>query len=153
MTELQTLTGWSRHEIREFAQRGMPALEVPKGRGGNWAFDLAEVIRWRLSALEGGEVLDFEAARNRKMSAEAKIAELEFGERAGRMADVALIERMLAAAIVPAKACLQSLSGELEALVDETQHALIRDRITEALEALQNTADELPDDEGSSEAA
>lgn len=86
---LPTVDAWLRAGC-PFDQRG--------ASGKEWIFDTAEVMRWReqraTDEAGGVDVQDDAALKRRKLSAEAKMAELELLKQMGELAPVDAMDRM-----------------------------------------------------------
>ena len=130
--------------------RDNPPGCVRGGKGNETTFTAHEFIAWYIDR-EAGRGEGFEAARTRKMNADAERADLEVAKAKGEVALVAEFKRALdksyreaqiAVMGVPQRVVL-SLLGE----TDESRFkAVLREELRRALTALANGAYTLPDD-------
>ena len=128
--------------IDRWIKQGCP-ISKRGSRGVEWEFDLADVIRWRVDVAvreaTGDGPSNMDAAKLRKMSAEAELAELELAKAVGDVAPIRDFERTTARLMstiqtnvmnVPARAVLQLLG-----CTDETEFKTkMRAELTLALE-------------------
>ncbi|MGY1520158.1 terminase small subunit [Luteimonas sp. A482] len=94
--QLADVFGISLPTVDAWVRSGCP-FDQKGERGREWAFDTADVMRWREQLARddagGQDVQDSEALKRRKMAAEVKMAELELLQRMGQVADLGAVER------------------------------------------------------------
>lgn len=101
----------------------------------------------------GNDVLDFEEARNRKLTAEARLAEHELAEKQGVLVRADDIVAELDRRILPARAKLLSLPAKLSPLLDPEQPRRAKDILDRAIgEVLTELAGEVGDGDPGSDA-
>jgi phage terminase Nu1 subunit (DNA packaging protein) len=136
-----TVTAW--------LDRGCPVVE----RGGKarpWAFETADVIAWHtdraiseaITQPIAGEGTALDAARLRKLNAEAESAEIKLAEQAGRLVRIADVTASLDEVLVPVKAKLGALPTRLAvrlaaAMTREDARAALHGGIQDCLAELQ----------------
>lgn len=103
---------------------GMPAEHIPSGLPGptnRYLFDEAKCIAWYaenitpLKEEEGG----MNAAKLRKMQAEASLAELELQRERGELIEIAEVAKMVASEYTNIRAKLLSMPSALAGLVEQ----------------------------------
>ena len=95
--QLADVFGISLPTVDAWVRSGCP-FDQEGGRGKEWIFDTADVMRWREQLARddagGQDVQDDNAIARRKKAAEARLAELDLLERMGAVADVGVMERV-----------------------------------------------------------
>jgi phage terminase Nu1 subunit (DNA packaging protein) len=95
--QLADVFGISLPTVDAWVRSGCP-FDQKGERGKEWIFDTADVMRWReqraADDAAGQDVQDDAALKRRKLSAEAKAAELDLLLRMGQVADIAAMERV-----------------------------------------------------------
>lgn len=95
--QLADVFGMSLPTVDAWVRAGCP-FDQKGASGREWVFDTADVMRWREDMARadagGQDVQDDAALKRRKMTAEAKTAELDLLERMGQVADIAAVERV-----------------------------------------------------------
>ncbi|CAG2144468.1 hypothetical protein LMG31506_03012 [Cupriavidus yeoncheonensis] len=150
--------GVSLPTVDRWVKEGMPVLQRG-GRGVEWSFDLADVIRWyadRKAEAAGGATDDLEEIEKRTARAKMEQAELALAKAKGEVAPLQEFERAQAsmmAAIrqnvmnVPQRAVLQLL-GETDEMTFKQK---LRAELTLALEQAATADLTPPDDEDESD--
>lgn len=133
--------GVSLPTVDRWVKEGMPVLQRG-ARGVEWAFDLAEVIRWwgdRKAAAAAGEVDDIAEIEKRTAKAKMEQAELALARDKSLVAPIAEFERAQSAMMaairqnvlnVPQRAVLQLLGETNETIFKQK----LRAELTLALE-------------------
>jgi terminase small subunit / prophage DNA-packing protein len=153
---LPTVDAWLRAGC-PFDQRG--------AAGKEWIFDTADVMRWReqRAADEAGgqDVQDEAALKKRKLSAEAKMAELELLKEMGELAPVDAMERIWARILAELQSnlrgsfvtrCASQLIGETD---DRAFKRILLAEVDSSLECLSEmdlTEDDSGEDDGDDDA-
>lgn len=133
---LATIDGWVR--------MGCPAHERPLRKGQQWRMSVKDVVDWLISRAEekargkesaGANEND---AKQRKLMAEAELAELELAEKRGQAVSIATAQAAWSAMIGSARAKLRGIGSKLGPIVateiDPFQCRLLIDQaIDEAL--------------------
>ncbi len=96
--QLAGIFGVSLPTVDAWIKAGCPFV-TRGGSGREWAFDTADVARWRedraANEASGGTVQDADALKLRKLAAETKIVELDVLAKLGDLAPLADVERAL----------------------------------------------------------
>lgn len=150
---LATIDGWVR--------LGCPAYERPLKKGQQWRMSVKDVVDWLIGRAEekarGKEPANGENdAKQRKLMAEAELAELELAEKRGLAVSIAAAQAAWAAMIGSARAKLRGIGSKLGPIVateiDPFKCRLLVDEaIDEAL--LELSEEDLHIDTGESEGA
>ena len=153
---LPTVDAWVRGGC-PFVQRG--------ASGKEWAFDTAEVSRWReqraADEASGGDVQDEAALKKRKLAADTKIVELEALAKMGDLAPVADMERALTRVMAEMQGKLRGafVTRVVSQLLGETDERKFKrvllaevDSTLEVLAGMDVTAVDEDEDEGGSDA-
>jgi len=134
------------------------------GRGKEWTFDTADVARWReerAAADAGGQDLDLEKLKIRRIKADTLLAELELAKAQSVVAPLEQVERVLSRAVVEVQTNLRGrlvtrLVTQLLGETDERRFKRVAlaeiDDVLVSLADIDITADE-PDDESDDDTA
>lgn len=163
-SQLADVFGISLPTVDAWVRAGCPYL-VKGGSGKEWAFDTADVARWRESRAAdeatGNEVQDEAALRRRKLAADTKIVELEALAKMGELAPVADMERALTRVMAEMQSklrgafiarCVSQLLGEKD---ERKFKAVLLGEVDSTLEILASmdvTGDADDDAEGDADA-
>lgn len=95
--QLADVFGVSLPTVDAWVRQGCPS-DQQGGRGREWVFDTADVMRWReeLARADGGgqDTADDNALKRRKLAADVRAAELDLLERMGQVAEIGTMERV-----------------------------------------------------------
>lgn len=95
--QLADVFGVSLPTIDAWVASGCP-FDQRGGRGVEWAFDTADVMRWRedLARADAGgqDVQDDAALKRRKLANDVRMGDLDFLERSGQVASIDVMERV-----------------------------------------------------------
>lgn len=136
---LTTLDSWVR--------KGCPALQRGGGRGQEWQFSLAAVVKWKtsqdVSEATGKTQQSDETLKRRRVMAEVQQAELALAKELGQVAPLDQVERMAAKAFAEVRTNLRNIpSRVVSRLIGETDERRFKQVLLEeidiALEALAN---------------
>lgn len=147
VAELAALLGVHRNTVLAWVARGCPVHERgSSGRGNEHRFDLAAVVRWRedeaaRAATGNTEGIDLDAARLRKVAAEAALTELEVAKKRGQLVEIEAVATVVGEQFAAVRARLLSLPTKLAPLLaastdlNEVQ-VLLQQGVNEALSEL-----------------
>ncbi|WP_323162852.1 terminase small subunit [Stenotrophomonas maltophilia] len=97
-SQLAAVFGISLPTVDAWVKAGAPYV-TKGGSGKEWAFDTADVARWReeraANEASGGGVQDEAALKLRKLAADTRIVELEALQKMGELAPIADMERAI----------------------------------------------------------
>jgi terminase small subunit / prophage DNA-packing protein len=97
-SDLAVVFGVAPTTVDAWVKAGCPYDSRATGRGKGWVFDTADVSRWReqraADEAAGADVQDEAALKKRKLSAEAKTAEMVLLKEMGSLAPVDAMERI-----------------------------------------------------------
>lgn len=138
--------------IREWTSRGCPYLKRG-GKGIEWHFDSAALIRWRIDylvKLATGEIGDRGGLTTRKHTAETGIKEMEFESAISQVVPLPIFLRSLEAIFDVVRRQLDKIAPEAAPLVarqaDLTRcHLIIAEAINKARIRIQADARKLPE--------
>jgi phage terminase Nu1 subunit (DNA packaging protein) len=151
--------GISLPTVDRWVKEGMPVMQRG-ARGVEWAFDLADVIRWwgdRKAEAAAGKIDDVQEIEKRTARAKMETAELALAKERGLVAPIREFERAQAAAFAQIRANVMNVPQRVVVqLLGETNEAafkkILRGELTLALVAaaeaeLVLTEDETEDDD------
>lgn len=158
-SDLAAHIGVSLPTVDRWIKDGMPVVRRG-GRGIEWEFDLADVIRWRVDVAKeaaGGDATDLAEIEKRTAAAKMLKAELELAKARGDVAPLAQIERNLSKVFAEVRANMRNIpSAVASVIIGETDErrlkSVLLEEIDKALEALA-TADLTAEDDDSDEEA
>lgn len=128
-------------------RQGCPVIQKGAGRGQEWQFSLAAVVKWKAArdvSEATGKTQSSEAHLNlRRTNAQTQQAELALAKELGQVAPLDQVERMVGRAFAEVRTNLRSLPGRVvNRLVGETDERKIKKMLLEeidlCLEALAN---------------
>lgn len=142
-SDLAAHIGVSLPTIDRWIKDGMPVVRRG-GRGVEWEFDLADVIRWRLDVTReaaGGGAADLNEIEKRTAAAKMLKAELELAKARGEVAPLDQIERNLCKVFAEVRANMRNIPGAVSSLIiGETDERRLKEvllaEIDKALESL-----------------
>lgn len=141
--ELAEHMGVSLPTIDTWRREGMPVKRVGS-KGVQWAFDLAEVIKWwgdrRAAAAAGNAPKDLDEIERRTAAAKMEMAELELAKKRGEVAAIRDFERAQAKAFAEIRTRVMNVPQrvvlQLIGCTDETEFkGKLRAELTLALQA------------------
>lgn len=147
--------GVSLPTIDRWVKEGMPVVQRG-GRGVEWVFDSADVIRWhvdrRVSQAAGDAPTDLEEIEKRTATAKMLQAELDLAKKRGEVAAIRDFERAQAKAFAEIRTNVMNVPQrvvlQLIGCTDETEFKTkLRAELTLALQAAAEADLTLPDEE------
>lgn len=148
-SELADHYGKHRQTIMAWVRQGMPYLKKG-GRGKEWVFDSTAVAEWReeqaiINATGGGDFVDEDELKRRKLAAETAKAELDLAKAKSEVAVVEDIQKGLARVFAEVKANMRNIPGRVAGrLIGEEDETRIKkvliSEIDQALEALASSS-------------
>jgi len=158
--QLAELLGVTPKTIRAWERQGCPVEEKAR-RGKPSKYSIAAVFRWReeqarLAASGDLDAMDMEAARRRKLAAEAAAAELALARERDEVVEIELVSKEVGAALAACRSRLLQVGAKVAPQCELTPDAaavkeLIDDAIFEALDEISGDALEYagaPDGDG-----
>jgi phage terminase Nu1 subunit (DNA packaging protein) len=151
--EAAQIAGVSVNTVRAWLRRGLPAVQ----RQGEWRIDVEAMQAWRqrhlAAARPSAGKREIEAARARKLAAEAAMAEIDLALKCGDAVSIADAARGWAELVAAFRARILALPARLApALVAETDllraRAAVEAALHEALRELGRHGEELCDGAG-----
>jgi terminase small subunit / prophage DNA-packing protein len=147
--------------VDAWVRAGCPVVQRGS-RGVEWAFNTADVAKWRENrAAEqavGKGPLDEEELKKRKLAAETALAELELAKAKALVAPLDQVERMVSRAFAEVRTGVRNVPGRVVSLlIGETDERrfkqVLREELDQALEALANADLAGSDEEGDGDEA
>jgi phage terminase Nu1 subunit (DNA packaging protein) len=157
--DLAAHMGVSLPTIDTWRREGMPVVRVGS-KGVQWAFDLAEVIKWwgdrRAAAAAGDAPKDLDEIERRTAQAKMEMAELDLAKKRGEVAAIRDFERAQAKAFAEIRTRVMNVPQrvvlQLIGCTDETEFKTkLRAELTLALQAAAEADLTLADEENDEE--
>jgi len=145
--ELADFLGTSLPTVDAYVRRGCP-FATRGSKGKEWAFNSRDVVEWlKADAVErevgNADNPDIDAARLRKVLAEAQLAELELSKKRGRFVDIELVGQDVMAAFSLVRtnflAFPHKLASQMPDLVARDVFRLASDEVDALLTHLSET--------------
>lgn len=114
-SEIAEFLGVSYETVQNDIAKGAPISERG-GKGKQHQIAAGEYVRWmvrRAAEREDGDLLNYDAARTRKMNADAQVAELDLAERRGEVVEVGAVVSVVTDMLAEIKAKLLSIPSRL----------------------------------------
>jgi len=147
-SELAEILGVTIDSIQTDISRGAPILKRG-GRGSQHQIPAGDFVRWKIEQAAAtvlpGDLLTFEAARTKKMNADAAVAVMEMEEKRGELVEVSAVVAEVTELFSAVKAHLLALPSKLAhrlaaAGTREAAMAILENEITNALSELSSEA-------------